>query len=240
MKHTFLRFILCNGLKFIVLICFLSVNIQLFLAQPAAQKRKKKPYSWILASGYAVVNDNEEKLPNLFDVQGSWNCAVYPSYFSINKYARKGFSHEGLFSYTPYRTEAIVNDNLGIKGFLASANYAYKLNFNQFIRTIPEDIDPFIAIGGGLTYRSFDLGGLCATTNLHVGLNLWFSKHWGVQIQGIGKLALVSDVYRTRQDYIQFTGSVTYRILPSKRYKRDKRRYKWIHERQRYRKGDTR
>lgn len=224
---------------------FLIMLLILFLAdmcwsQPANQSRKKKPYTWIFTGGYVVVNDNEEKLPNLFDVQGSWNYAVYPSFFSLNKFAKKGFSNEGVFSFTPYRTEAIVNGKTGQDGFLASADYAYKFNVNQFIKQMPQDIDPFIAVGGGLTYRYADSAGLCATANLHLGINFWLSKHWGIQAQGIGKLALVQDVYATSRDYVQFTAGISYRTLPKKRQSKDKRRYGWTRERNRYRRGDSR
>jgi len=209
-------------------------------AQPANQNRKKNPYSWIYSIGYVVVNDNEEKLPNLFDVQNSWNYAMFPSYFSINKFSKKGFSNEVVFTYTPYRTQAIVNGKPGVRGFLVSANYAYKFNVNQFVKSMPRDIDPFIAVGGGLTYRAIDSGGLTATANLHLGINLWLTKHWGIQAQGIGKLALVQDIYTTNKDYLQFTGGVMYRTLPRKRYVKDKRRYGWTREHNRYKKGDSR
>lgn len=225
--------------KFLVMLVFVLVA-DLCWTQPANQNRKKKPYTWIFTGGYVIVNDNEEKLPNLFDVQGSWNYAAYPSYFSVNKFLKKGFSNEGVFTYTPYRNEAMVNGKSGVDGFLFSANYAYKFSVNQFIKQMPKDIDPFIAVGGGLTYRFADSGGLCATANLHLGMNLWLNKHWGIQAQGIGKLALVKDIYTTPRDYVQLTAGISYRTLPRKRYVRDKPRYGWTRERNRYRKGDSR
>ena len=238
MDHTTSLYSSRMSIALCVLITVFSISV--CYSQPANQNRKKKPYTWIFSGGYVVVNDNEEKLPNLFDVQGSWNYAVYPSYFSINKFAKKGFSNEGVFSFTPYREDAIVNGKIGTDGFLASANYAYKFNINQFVKNMPQDIDPFIAVGGGLTYRFADSGGLCATANLHLGINFWVSKHWGVQAQSIGKLALVQDIYTGPRDYVQFTAGVTYRTLPKKRYNRDKRRYDWTRERNRYKRGDSR
>jgi hypothetical protein len=209
-------------------------------SQPANQSRKKQPYTWIFSTGYVVVNDNEEKLPNLFDTQNSWNYSVFPSYFSFNKFSKKGFSNEGFFSYNPYRSDAIVNGRSNVEGFLATANYAYKCNINPFIKIIPQDIDPFVAVGAGLTYRYADSGALCATANLHLGINFWLSKHWGLQAQGIGKLALLQDIYTSNQDYIQFTVGLCYRTLPKKRYNRDKRRYGWTREKNRYKRGDSR
>lgn len=234
MTMYFLRSKKSVFLVFLELISFSQITT----AQPTAQSRKKKPYNLIITGGYAVVNDNEEKLPNLFDVQGSWNFAPYPSFLSINKFTKKGISKEGIFTYTPYRSQAIVNDSSNISGFLASANYNYKLSLNQFVK-MSQDFDPFIAFGGGGTYRYIDQGSLSITANLTLGLNYWFSKNWGVQIQSIGKLALVPGIYKTRLDYIQYTAGVAYRTIPKKKNKRPKKRYNWTKERNRFKRNNT-
>jgi hypothetical protein len=234
MKVDFLRS------KVILLSLFLVIIscCQIILAQPTAQSRKKKPYNWIITGGYVVVNDNEEKLPNLFDVQGSWNFTSYPSFLSINKFTKKGISNEGVFTFTPYRTSAVVNDSSGVKGFLVSANYNYKLSLNQFIK-MSQDLDPFLGIGAGFTYRNIEEGSLSITANLTLGLNYWISKKWGLQVQGVGKLALVPGIYRTRMDYIQYTAGVDYRILPKKKSKRPKKRYEWTQERNNFKRKNT-
>lgn len=224
-----------------LLLCLVSLFYsKLCLSQPASQTRNKKPYSYIFSVVYVFVNDNEEKFQNLYDGSNSWSYVNFPSYFSLNKFSKKGFSNEGFFSFSPYRNNVIVNGSANVRGFLATANYAFKFNINQFVKIIPEDIDPFTSIGTGLTYRHLDFGGFCATANLHLGINFWLSKHWGVQSQGIGKLALVPDIYTSNQDYIEFTVGLCYRTLSKKRYTRDKRRYGWTREKHRYSRGSSR
>ncbi|MFO0495428.1 MAG: hypothetical protein ACK50Y_07855 [Flavobacteriia bacterium] len=240
MNHSFglkINFLGSKGI-FIPVFLVLFSSCQTLLAQPTAQSRKKNPYNWIITGGYVVVNDNEEKLPNLFDVQGSWNFAPYPSFLSVNKFSKKGISNEGVFTFTPYRSSVIVNDSVGVNGFLASANYNYKLSLNQFIK-MSQDLDPFMAIGGGFTYRSIDEGSLSITANLTLGLNYWLSKNWGLQVQGIGKLALVPGIYRTIMDYVQYTAGLAYRTMPKKKNKRPKKRYEWTRERNNFKRKNT-
>lgn len=219
-----------------LLLLYVFIVHQHSYAQPTAQGRNKKPYNYILTAGYVFVNDNEDKLFSLSDATSSWNYAPFPSSFSINKLARKAVSNEGVFTFTPLSPKTIVNDSTGLKGFLASANYALKYNFNQVLNLIPEELDPFVAVGIGLTYRYYGSANLIATSNLHLGLNLWLSKHWGLQFQGIGKLALVSEIYASNKDYVQFTAGLNYRTLPRKKYAKHKKRYSWTRQRNRYRK----
>lgn len=210
------------------------------VAQPSAVARKKKPYNYIFTAGYMFVNDNEEKFNNLLVGTNSWNFAPYPAYLSVNKFLRKGLSHQYLASFTPYRPNIIVNDTSNVKGFLASVDYAFRIDPNRYIKSMPREIDPFVMFGGGITYRQIGVGSLTPHLNMNLGIHFWFTKNWGLELQAVGKLALLPDIYTTRKDYFQLSAGVSYRTIPSKKYTKSKKRYKWLNERQRYRTRDTR
>ncbi|MEY4604480.1 MAG: hypothetical protein RIT43_1772 [Bacteroidota bacterium] len=226
------RFFLVLGVS---LLCAL-----MSVAQPSAVNRKKKPYNYIFTAGYMFVNDNEEKFNNLLPGTRSWNFAPYPAYISANKFLRKGLSNQYLASFTPYRSNVIVNDTANVKGFLASIDYAFRIDPNRYIKSMPKQIDPFVMFGGGITYRQIGAGSITPNLNLHLGIHFWFTKNWGLELQGVGKLALLPDIYFTRKDYFQLSAGISYRTIPGKKHTKSKKRYKWLNERQRYRTRDTR
>lgn len=217
-------------------------NFLLFLvAQPSSVNRKTKPYNFIFTLGYSCVNDNEEKFANVFGAPNSWNFAPYPSLLSVNKYLRRGFSQQCFLSLTPYRPGTIVNDVVSTGGFLAAMDYAFRIDPNRFSRKDERRISPFIGVGAGLTFRKTNSFSLTPTLNLNLGLNIWFTGSFGLELLGTGKLAIAPNIYVTRNDYLQFSAGLSYRTFPQRKNTGNKkRRHKWINERHRYRTNDRR
>lgn len=188
---------------------------------------------------WSVVNNNEEKLPNLFDVKGSWNYLLFPSRISIDKYIRKGWSLEGMVAYNQYSQNKIINDTTGLSGFFVSGDFHVKYSLNRFM-TYAKWFDPYCSAGIGFSHHSPLERTLTPTANLALGINFLFTKRWGIQVQALGKLALVSDIYVSKMDYFQYTAGVVYRKQQAKRRARHtKKRYGWIHERKRFKRKNS-
>lgn len=209
------------------------------LCQPSAINRKKNPYSWMFGISWNIVDNNEEKLPNLFDVKGSWNYLLYPTRISIDKYARKGWSYEGMVAYNRYTDDKIINDTTGISGIFLSGDFHVKYSFYRFM-TSAKWFDPYLSAGLGFSYHSPLERKMTPTVNLALGMNFWVTKSWGIQLQTIGKLALVSDIYVSKMDYFQYTAGVVYRKQPNKkRHNYHKKRHGWIDDKQRFKRKNT-
>jgi hypothetical protein len=209
------------------------------LAQPSSINRKKNPYAWMLGISWNVVNDNEEKLPNLYDVSGSWNSLYYPSRLSIDKYLRRGWSMEGSLAYNKYKSTKIINDSIGRPGIFLSGDFQIKYSYNHLIKR-KKWFDPYYSFGIGLTYRTALNAPLTPTVNGAIGSNFWFTNSFGVQVQILGKLALVSDIYKSRYDYFNYSLGIVYRKQNVKKSNLfNKKKYGWTHEKQKFKRRNT-
>jgi hypothetical protein len=209
------------------------------LAQPSSYNRKKNPYSWMFGISWNVVNDNEEKLPNLYDVSGSWNSLYYPSRITIDKYLRRGWSLEGSIAYSQYKSTKIINDSTGRSGIFLSGDFHLKYSYNHLIKR-KKWFDPYYSFGLGFTYRSALEAPFTPTANLAIGSNFWFSRSFGIQTQVLGKLALVSDIYKSRYDYFNYSLGIVYRKQNFKKTNHfNKKKYGWTHEKQRFKRRNT-
>lgn len=227
-----------GGMRNYGLIGVFLIVVSISLAQPTSIERKRDPYKWMFGLSWSVINDNEEKLPNLYDVKGSWNTLYFPSRFTVDKYLRKGWSFEGMATYNSYTSSKIINDSTGYSGFFIAGDFHVKYSFYRFMRA--KWFEPYLSSGLGFTYRSPLAIPLTPTANLAAGANFWFSKRWGVQLQVMGKLALVSDIYVSRYDYFQYTAGIVYRRQATRKSNNfNKRQHKWTREKQKYKRKNT-
>jgi hypothetical protein len=208
-------------------------------SQPTSISKNKNPYKMMFGLSWNVVNDNEEKLPNLIDVSGSWNSLYYPSRFFIDKYLRNGWSWEGALAYNQYKPSKIINDSIGRSGMFVSGDFHMKYSYNHLIKR-RKWLDPYYSFGVGVTYRSALLKPITPTFNASIGSNFWFSKRWGLQLQITGKLALVSDIYVSRYDYFQYSAGIVYRKLNTKKSNNfNKKKYGWTKEKSKFKRKNT-
>ena len=226
-------------IKVWVLGVFSCLMLTTVFAQPQSIDRKKDPYKWMFGIGWNVVNDNEEKLPNLYDVSGSWNYLYFPTRLTIDKYARRGWSYEGAIAYNNYTSSKIINDSTGRSGTFVSGDFSVKYSFWRFMGKA-RWFDPYLSSGIGFTYRQPLSAPLTPTANLSAGANFFFSRSWGINFQVTGKLALVSDIYVSRYDYFQYSLGVVYKKQQSKRPDHfNKKRHKWTNEKVKYKRRNT-
>lgn len=209
------------------------------MAQPASLTKKQNPYKWMFGLGWNVVDDNGEAFTKLFDYEGSWNYLYYPSRISVDRYLRKNWSWEAMAAYNEYTDSKLINDTTGLEGMFISGDFHIKYSFSKMIGI--NWFDPYISSGLGFTYREVRSDAITPTVNVAFGANFWFSKRWGMQIQTIGKLGLVEDIYDSNTDYLQHTIGVVYRKGPSKGKNRpnNKKQYKWTNDKQKFKRKNT-
>ncbi len=226
-------------IKFYSSIALLCLFVSNSLAQPSSINRKKNPYSWMFGLSWNVVDDDGQAFSNLFDVKGSWNYLPYPTRISIDKYLKKGWSLEGMVAYNKYTSSKLINDTTGLSGIFVSGDFHVKYSFYRFFAPT-KWFDPYLSAGIGVTYRQVMSSAITPTCNIALGANFWFSKSWGLQVQTMGKLGLVSDIYTSKTDYLQHTVGVVYRKQPKRKHSRNnKKRYGWTKETQKYKRRNT-
>lgn len=208
-------------------------------SQPSSIDRKKDPYSWMFGVSWNVVDDNGQAFTKLFDYKDSWNYLYYPSRITVDKYIRRGWSMEGMAAYNYYSSSKLINDTTGLSGRFFSVDFHMKYSFYRFFAPA-KWFDPYFSFGLGVTYRQVMDPPITPTVNLALGANFWFSKSWGMQVQTMGKLGIVPDIYVSKTDYLQHTVGVVYRRSPKMKHsKNNKKRHKWIHEKQRFKRKNT-
>jgi hypothetical protein len=224
--------------RIVAIVLLFAVNFS--LAQPSSINRKKNPYRFMFGLSWSAIDDDGNAFGNLFDYQGSWNYLPFPTRLSLDKYVRKGLSLEGIVTYNTYTTSKIINNTTGVSGIFVSGDFHMKYSFNRFMPSAAKWFDPYLSGGLGLTFRSVRDTPLNANVNLGFGMNFWLNQRWGLQLQTVGKLALVSDIYASDADYIQHTVGIVYRMQPLKRpFKQGKAQYKWVHGKQHYKRKNT-
>jgi len=221
----------------IIALLFISTHV---LAQPTSIQRKKNPYSWMFGVSWNVVDDDGNAFGNLFDYNGSWNYLYYPSRLTVDRYLRKGWSLEGMAAYNQYTSKKLINDTTGVSGMFISGDFHVKYSFYRFFEP-KKWFDPYISAGLGFTYREVMEIPVNPNVNVAFGANFWFARSWGVQLQTMGKLGLVPDIYNSNTDYLQHTIGIVYKHQPSKRPHKSnsKKRHKWTNEKQRFKRKNT-
>jgi len=208
------------------------------MAQPASLTKKKNPYKWMFGISWNVIDDNGDAYSRLLDYEDSWNYLYYPSRISVDRYLRKGWSWEAMAAYNEYTASKIINDSTGLEGMFISADFHVKYSFAKMFGN--KWFDPYISAGLGVTYREVMDNPITPTVNVAFGANFWFSRRWGMQIQTIGKLGIVEDIYDSNTDYLQHTIGVVYRKDASKRRQNThKKRYKWTDDKQKFKRKNT-
>lgn len=225
--------------KFLSIVGFVFFLAFQGIAQPAMMSRNRDPYKWMFGLSWNVVNDNEEKFANLFDISSSWNGLYYPSRFFLDRYLRNGWSWEGALAYNQYKPTKIINDSTGRTGMFFSAAFNIKYSYNHLIKR-KKWFDPYYSFGLGVTYRTVLSKPLTPTLNGALGSNFWFSRRWGAQVQISGKLALTSDIYKSKYDYFLCSVGLVYRKDSSRKSNHfNNKKHKWTHDKQKFKRKNT-
>ena len=228
----------------------LSIAVSFFFvaclyAQPTKTITNKDSYSWMFGASWVLTDDDGEAF-NPFLVQ-NLHSHFYPSKVTVDKYIYNGWSAETVLAYSVYNPEKITNEQEGISGSMFSMDFHSKYSFYKLLNSGP--VDPF-AIGGiGLSMRNNndDLARpVSLTLNLGIGINLWISKHIGIQLCSTAKVGVI-DFFKS-SDYMQHSLGIVARFETLKsednefnksKYKISKKRKKIKHIKKKKKKDDS-
>jgi hypothetical protein len=157
---------------------------------------------WIIQFGPDIVDDNDTRFKefNFLD-----NRNYYPIHCSAEKYIMKGLSAQAVFS----------SETVDLHFLSVDLNAKY--NLKQLIGDT-KWFDPYVLIGGGLTYREFPHGQHTNTRgdksgnfNIGGGANFWFFPNAGIYAQVLPKLVLLQKTFEG-SNYVQFSMGVVFKI----------------------------
>ena len=154
--------------------------------------------------------------------------AIVPTRLYVDRYIYNGWSVEGVLGAQTYDSTKLVNDSVGVNGFLGYFDAALKYSFYKQLGR--GALDPYLGAGAGFTIRNNDprqsAPMLTPTVNLSAGCTFWLSKQMGLQAQGVYKFGLVDLLGAS--SYSQYSLGVVYRIEKTDGYKSDfhKSKYK--------------
>jgi hypothetical protein len=179
---------------------------------------KLKPTPWILGIGWNVVDDDGHPTKNLFSSK-SLNMTPYLSTLRAEKYVAAGFSGVFYFAYNNFQAGKFINSDLPAN---ASSNFmCYDLEVKYNLCTLYDInlhlfgmqrqlFDIYFATGMGYTFRAAQRVPDVTTYNFGLGSNIWLTRHWGVNLQGMAKLGLTTPLFRTPANYLQYSFGVVY------------------------------
>jgi hypothetical protein len=215
-----------NNKHFPTLLFFLMVVSQNLFAQPDKMIENRDNYFWQFGLAWTATDDDGMELNPMPSDQ--LHGAIIPSRLYVDRYIYNGWSVEGILGGQQYDSTKLVNDSLGVNGFIGYFDAALKYSFYKQLGR--GALDPYLGAGAGFTVRNNDprqsAPGLTPTLNLSAGCTFWMSKQIGLQAQAMYKFGLVDILGAS--SYSQYSLGVVYRIEKTDGYKSDfhKSKYK--------------
>ncbi len=181
-----------------------------FLSAQEWSERANDHYEndWSFGVGMNAVDDSGFMTKELFNIKENWNLGI-PIYISAEYYRNNKFSFAANLSFNKYNEGKTVDHATVLKDHEASYiafDLAAKYSFRDLLKT--HAFDPYVFLGPGFTNigeHKTDATNLLVpskgrmTFNVGVGFNYWLSKNWGLNMNALGKYALVSDATNHKQ-----------------------------------------
>ncbi len=165
---------------------------------------------WLVTLGANAVDDSGHEFNRLFDLEGAWNVAPYPSRVSIGRYFKNGVGLEAIGSYNKYKEGKIV-DKVVMQEDVDYYGFDFRVSYDlNMILGETGFFDPYVGIGAGYTDANNQGRG---TYNAVIGFRTWFSDHWGLDFNSTGKWAMDTE---NASNHIQHALGVAYRFQVEK------------------------
>lgn len=185
--------------------------------------------------GWNFVEDDGREFCQPFDVAQSWNGLPYPTRLTVDRYLKYGLSVEFAGAYNNYTAGKLINDSTGYSGMFLSFDLNCKYSFYNMMPGTW--LDPYASLGVGMTQRSAFEDPYTATGNVAFGVNMFVWKGLGINLQTSGKIALTGE-FLGSGNYFQHSVGLVYKITPQGRNNDfNKRQYKWINKKTKYKSG---
>ncbi|MFN5292139.1 MAG: hypothetical protein ACK5BW_00835 [Flavobacteriia bacterium] len=197
---------------------FILMQASVF-AQPDKMITNRDNYFWQFGLAWTTTDDDGQELnPMPID---QLHGLPFPSRLYVDRYIYNGWSAEAVLGAQTYQADRMVNDSIGVTGFIGYFDAALKYSFYKQLGR--GAIDPYLGAGLGFSLRSADPKQsaplLTPTVNLSAGCTFWLSKQIGLQAQGVYKFGLV-DILGS-SSYAQYSLGLVYRIEKTDGYKSD-------------------
>ncbi|MFN5373262.1 MAG: hypothetical protein ACK5A8_02890 [Flavobacteriia bacterium] len=205
-------------LSFLFSFVFILMQASVF-AQPDKMITNRDNYFWQFGLAWTTTDDDGQELnPMPID---QLHGLPFPSRLYVDRYIYNGWSAEAVLGAQTYQADRMVNDSIGVTGFIGYFDAALKYSFYKQLGR--GAIDPYLGAGLGFSLRSADPKQsaplLTPTVNLSAGCTFWLSKQIGLQAQGVYKFGLV-DILGS-SSYAQYSLGLVYRIEKTDGYKSD-------------------
>ena len=205
-------------LSFLFSFVFILMQASVF-AQPDKMITNRDNYFWQFGLAWTTTDDDGQELnPMPID---QLHGLPFPSRLYVDRYIYNGWSAEAVLGAQTYQADRMVNDSIGVTGFIGYFDAALKYSFYKQLGR--GAIDPYLSSGLGFSLRSADPKQsaplLTPTVNLSAGCTFWLSKQIGLQAQGVYKFGLV-DILGS-SSYAQYSLGLVYRIEKTDGYKSD-------------------
>jgi len=205
-------------LSFLFSFVFILMQASVF-AQPDKMITNRDNYFWQFGLAWTTTDDDGQELnPMPID---QLHGLPFPSRLYVDRYIYNGWSAEAVLGAQTYQADRMVNDSIGVTGFIGYFDAALKYSFYKQLGR--GAIDPYLGSGLGFSLRSADPKQsaplLTPTVNLSAGCTFWLSKQIGFQAQGVYKFGLV-DILGS-SSYAQYSLGLVYRIEKTDGYKSD-------------------
>lgn len=167
---------------------------------------KKTP--WTFNLGGHVVDDDGNPFNNLFNVGNSWNFLPFPTRLAIDGYFKKGWSFQGEFSYTQYKSGKIFNGEIiNANDNFFSADAIVKYDLNEIFGDT-RWFNPYVAGGYGYTFKTIAKNHNSVNANVGFGFNFWIYQNLGFNAQSIAKFSMIEGT----SNYLHHSVGVVYRF----------------------------
>lgn len=145
-------------------------------AQPDKMITNRDNYFWQFGVAWTTTDDDGKELnPAPFD---QLHGLPFPSRLYVDRYIYNGWSAEAVLGAQTYKSDRMVNDSIGVNGFIGYFDAALKYSFYKQLGR--GAIDPYLGAGLGVSLRSSDpkqsAPMLSPTLNLSAGCTFWMSK----------------------------------------------------------------
>ncbi|MFN5654102.1 MAG: hypothetical protein ACK465_10795 [Flavobacteriia bacterium] len=205
-------------LSFLFSFVFILMQASVF-AQPDKMITNRDNYFWQFGLAWTTTDDDGQELnPMPID---QLHGLPFPSRLYVDRFIYNGWSAEAVLGAQTYQADRMVNDSIGVTGFIGYFDAALKYSFYKQLGR--GAIDPYLGSGFGFSLRSANPKQsaplLTPTVNLSAGCTFWLSKQIGLQAQGVYKFGLV-DILGS-SSYAQYSLGLVYRIEKTDGYKSD-------------------
>ncbi|MEY3074515.1 MAG: hypothetical protein RJB25_151 [Bacteroidota bacterium] len=205
-------------LSFLFSFVFILMQASVF-AQPDKMITNRDNYFWQFGLAWTTTDDDGQEL-NPMPIN-QLHGLPFPSRLYVDRFIYNGWSAEAVLGAQTYQADRMVNDSIGVTGFIGYFDAALKYSFYKQLGR--GAIDPYLGSGLGFSLRSADPKQsaplLTPTVNLSAGCTFWLSKQIGLQAQGVYKFGLV-DILGS-SSYAQYSLGLVYRIEKTDGYKSD-------------------